>query len=295
MANFNYPNSRLYSGHYFPVLVDFNFIVDSTNGNGLGQRSLKGAYVKNVFMHTTAFFTGTTNSTILVTAIPGGTAALLPGMPVSGAGIVAGTVISSIVSSSSITLSIAATSSVVGNTISYAAVGSPNPAAGNIVVHLAGNYNRLLFANVGDIGPTSGSSIAVDSTLLTVGQAYVIVSVGTSTAADWAALGLPAGVTPNVGAAFIALATGAGSGTGFVQLSSNSGIQKYQGIGDPNQTLSPLALGYSTAQSGAWLFFQSLGSTSSGSTILIPAAPANGSVIGIQAYLSNSPLLLGGQ
>jgi hypothetical protein len=37
-----------------PVLIDCNFVVDSTNGNGLGIRSLKGPYVQNVFMHTSA-------------------------------------------------------------------------------------------------------------------------------------------------------------------------------------------------------------------------------------------------
>ena len=46
-------------GHFYsnitqPVKIDFNFIVDSTNGNGLGIRSLKSnGYVNNVFMHTT--------------------------------------------------------------------------------------------------------------------------------------------------------------------------------------------------------------------------------------------------
>lgn len=45
---------RLYSFGAQPVLIDCNFIVDSTNGNGLGIRSLKGQGVKNVFMHTSA-------------------------------------------------------------------------------------------------------------------------------------------------------------------------------------------------------------------------------------------------
>lgn len=54
MANRNFANSRLYTGHVMPVLLDCNFVVDSTNGNGLGIRSLKGPYVQNVFMHTTA-------------------------------------------------------------------------------------------------------------------------------------------------------------------------------------------------------------------------------------------------
>jgi len=54
MANRNFANSRIYTGHVMPVLIDCNFIVDSTNGNGLGIRSLKGPYVQNVFMHTSA-------------------------------------------------------------------------------------------------------------------------------------------------------------------------------------------------------------------------------------------------
>lgn len=47
-------------GHYYsnitkPVKIDLNFVVDSTNGNGLGVRSIKSnGYVRNVFMHTSA-------------------------------------------------------------------------------------------------------------------------------------------------------------------------------------------------------------------------------------------------
>lgn len=54
MANRNFSNSRIYTGHIMPVLLDCNFVVDSTNGNGLGIRNLKGPYVQNVFMHTSA-------------------------------------------------------------------------------------------------------------------------------------------------------------------------------------------------------------------------------------------------
>lgn len=45
---------RTYSFLNRPVLIDCNFIVDSTNGNGLGIRSLKGSGVQNVFMHTSS-------------------------------------------------------------------------------------------------------------------------------------------------------------------------------------------------------------------------------------------------
>lgn len=45
---------RSYSYLNKPVLIDCNFIVDSSNGNGLGIRSLKGSGVQNVFMHTSS-------------------------------------------------------------------------------------------------------------------------------------------------------------------------------------------------------------------------------------------------
>lgn len=55
MANRNWASGgKIYSGHVMPVLIDCNFVVDSTNGNGLGIRSLKGPYVQNAFMHTSA-------------------------------------------------------------------------------------------------------------------------------------------------------------------------------------------------------------------------------------------------
>src|ERR1700691_5028877 len=54
MANRNFANSRMYTGHVMPVYLDCNFIVDSTNGNGLGIRNLKGPMVQNVFMNTSA-------------------------------------------------------------------------------------------------------------------------------------------------------------------------------------------------------------------------------------------------
>lgn len=54
MANRNFANSRIYTGHVMPVMIDCNFVVDSTNGNGLGIRSLKGPYVQAVYMHTSA-------------------------------------------------------------------------------------------------------------------------------------------------------------------------------------------------------------------------------------------------
>ncbi len=44
----------MYSGHVKPVMLDCNFIVDADDSAGLGITSLKGPYVQNVFMHTSA-------------------------------------------------------------------------------------------------------------------------------------------------------------------------------------------------------------------------------------------------
>lgn len=298
MSNIGYPQSRIYSGHYFPVLIDFNFIVDSTNGNGLGLRSLKGAYVKNVFMHTTASFVGNTHTNFIIDGIAGGTGSLTVGMPLSGTGIAPGTTIASITSSSAITTSLSTTATNTAVTISYAAAGSPNPAVGYILAQMSSGYERLLFSNIGDGSPLSGTNIAIAAAgaLLTVGQVYVITVLGTSLPADWLAIGLPLGVTPAVGASFVATSTGAGIGSGQVQvpLAAGSGIAKYDLIGDPNVSNSPM-FQYSTAVKGAWVLFRALAATSAGVTTFAAAAPANGSLIAIQTWWSNSPLLLGGQ
>lgn len=60
MANFAARGNGQNGGHFYsnitqPVNIYCNFVVDSTNGNGLGVRSVKSnGYVRNVFMHTSA-------------------------------------------------------------------------------------------------------------------------------------------------------------------------------------------------------------------------------------------------
>ena len=170
---------RMYSFGAQPVLIDCNFIVDSTNGNGLGIRSLKGQGVKDVFMHTTAAFTGTSHTSTLIDGIASGTSSLLPGMPVQGSGIPVGTQIATIAGTGSITLTKATTSSTTGS-ITYQGVGSPNPAVGFAMIRLKSNYNRYLGGFSGYASPIAGSSINIDATdaALTVGNPYIITSVG---------------------------------------------------------------------------------------------------------------------
>jgi hypothetical protein len=54
MAQRRYTSQFLYQFEAMPVLISCNFVVDSTNGNGLGIRSLKGAGVAAVYMNTSA-------------------------------------------------------------------------------------------------------------------------------------------------------------------------------------------------------------------------------------------------
>lgn len=158
-----------------PCDVNLNFIVDSTNGNGLGIRSPKSnGYVESVFMHTTQ----------------------TPGI-VNG-------------------------------------VTNPNPVAGYAVITFKNNFNYYLGGFSGQITPLTSTS----TTSLTTGHVYVITVVGTTTVAQWQTAGLPQGITPAVGVAFVAIATASLSGTGTVGLPSSPIADAVSVVGDPNTSLN---------------------------------------------------------
>lgn len=242
MANRNFPNSRIYTGHVMPVLIDCNFIVDAANGNGLGIRSLKGPYVQNVFMHTST------------TAGIGNSNPQTPNI----------------------------------------AITNPNPAAGTIVVQLQDNFNRIYTGGNAIVSPV-GTPVAITaaSTNLTIGVAYVITTVGDATAANWLAVGVPAGVTPAVGVAFIAKATGAGTGTtSRVAPTAANGSEVFaiETVGDSNLLAgtSIQSKGY-----GAQIILQARNDSSSDHSAIVQ--PADGSVISLWFLLSNSSIIVAGE
>lgn len=176
---------KFYSFLSKPVELDLNFTVDATNGNGLGVRSVKGQGVKNVFMATSASFTGNSHTSTTIDGISGGTSSLVVGMIIAGSGIVAGTTIVSIPTSGSIIISVATTSTVSGGTITYVAVGSPmvntgvaTSSVGYALIELEYNYTRNYGGPLNLISPVTGANVAINSSALTVGLPYVIVSVG---------------------------------------------------------------------------------------------------------------------
>lgn len=155
-----------------------------------------------------------------------------------------------------------------------------NPAAtGVIIVTLSDNYNRYYGGFSGQVSP-----IGTPVTSTTANIAYTITSLGTATSAQWVAAGLPARYTPAVGVTFIAAATGTigGSATVAPALATGSGIDHIEVVGDPNQTLAP-----SDGQGGHIVLQCFLGNTET--------APANGTVISLAMYFSNSSVLIAGE
>lgn len=292
MANRRY-NQFYYTPHKKAVQVDCNFVVDVANGNGLGLRSLKspGSAIAQVFMNSSAAFTGTSHTSVTVDGIASGTSSLAVGMPVQGSGIPADTTIASIVSSSSITLSAATSSSTTGS-ITYQGVGSPNPAAGLIMVKFADNFNRYFFGTSGFVAPISGTPINV-TTGTTRGLAYTIASLGTTSTAQWQKLGLPVGIVPAVGATFVAISTTTATGTGVIEVPAATGvgaIYNIEIIGDPNQTIISKAGSVLGQANGTQIILGCYGATDSATTTAKLLAPADNSVIGMSFVFSSSTM-----
>lgn len=208
-----------YSPHNKLTLLDCSFVVDASNGNGLGIRSLKNSgRISSVYMHTTSVLAGS---------------------------------------------------------------GNPNPASGYIYVTLQDNYNRYLAGASGFVAPVSGTPINV-TTGVTAGLAYIIVSLGTTSVAQWHALGLPLNITPAVGVSFIAPATTTATGTGVIEVpaTAGSGIDHIEVIGDPNLMNSN---GANVLGAGNGMQFV-LACYKNG----VLTAPAAGTVIGLTFEMNNS-------
>lgn len=172
---------------------------------------------------------------------------------------------------------------------------SPNPAAGIIAIQLQDNYTKMVNCMSSVNSPLTGSNIAINGTGLTVGNMYVITVLGTSTLADWQLCGLPVGLTPAVGMAFVATHTGdgAGTGTGQVKAVGVSAIQSIEMVGNPQLELGPQGV----SNQGGWIYLQCLAPTiSTGAYIapMIPTAPAASSIISISLLLDNSSVTVDG-
>lgn len=168
---------------------------------------------------------------------------------------------------------------------------NPNPLAGFALVQFKQNFNYYLGGFSGFVSSLTGS-IKIDNSAMTAGQAYVISTLGNATAAKWAAIGVPAGVTPAVGVSFIALTNGGAGNTLTSRVSTPvpSGIVGVEVVGDPNlSTNSNIA-----SNSGQYVLVQLLGATSSSVTTLIPTAPPDNSVMGMSFFFDGSSVTIDG-
>lgn len=162
---------------------------------------------------------------------------------------------------------------------------NPNPAAGYILIQMKQNFQYVLSGSNSIVSPVTAPTTSTTSGL-TVGQAYIVTVLGTTTLAEWQTIGLPVGLTPTVGQAFIAIATGTGgSHTGKVGLPGFSTVDSIETVGDPNQNQSnPIA-----PNGGQFLLLQCV-TSASGSPAL--ATPADNSVIALRLRFDMSTVAI---
>ena len=165
---------------------------------------------------------------------------------------------------------------------------NPNPAAGQVMIQLKQNFNVFLKSEYNLIAP-AGTPVKIDNSAMTAGVVYTITTLGNATAAKWLAIGVPPGVTPAVGVSFVALSNG-GTGntlTSRVAPSGVSGNVSFEMIGNPNANITSNI----ATNGGQFLFGQFLYPTlSTGAWIdpMIPANPADGSIVCMKLYFDGS-------
>lgn len=136
---------------------------------------------------------------------------------------------------------------------------NPNPANGYAFVQFNNNFNYYMNGSSSFIAPSTGS-VKVDNSALTAGTVYIISTLGDASAATWAAIGIPPGITPAVGVSFVALTVGAGANTSTSRVStaSTSGIYNVEMVGLPSSMISSSNI---ASNGGAWLMLKFNGAT----------------------------------
>lgn len=164
---------------------------------------------------------------------------------------------------------------------------NPNPQAGFAVVKFKNNFNYYLGGFSGQIVPLTSTG----TTALTAGHVYVITTLGTTTLAQWITAGLPAGYTPTVGQTFVAAATASIGGTGTAGVPGVPTTQVVNVVGDPNTLINNSSI---AANAGALITLQFSAATAAGTTTLVAAAPADGTVVGCQFCFDRSSVTIDG-
>lgn len=152
--------------------------------------------------------------------------------------------------------------------------------AGIYQIQLQDNYYSFLMADAIMEAPVTGSAIAGGSFVATT--VYQIVTLGTTTQAQWVTAGVPSGITAAPGVVF--KAAGIGAGTGTVKALGAAGID-IEIIGNPQLMLNKQPF---QALSGGYITIQCVGPTSSSVTTPIAVDPPSGSSMFVEIWLNNS-------
>lgn len=163
---------------------------------------------------------------------------------------------------------------------------NPNPANGYALVQFKNNFNCFLNMSASFLAPSTGS-VKVDNSALTIGVVYIISTLGDASLATWRGVGVPAGITPAVGVAFVATSVGAGANTSTsrVSTSSSSGIVMAEVVGLPNSSINSANI---ASNGGAWILLQFSSATAS------VAAPATGSICCVKFSYDGSTVTVDG-
>lgn len=156
---------------------------------------------------------------------------------------------------------------------------NPNPAAGNILIQLKQNFNVLYGMTWYASAVVTGAAL----TSVTNHVSYQIVSVGTTTAAQWVTAGLPSGVTAAAGVSFNAITTASLGGNGTVKALTNAAVDSIQVVGTSLATTSDIS-----RYGGAYVLLQTLGSG------LALSNPTDTAVLGIRLFFDRSSVTVDG-
>lgn len=160
-------------------------------------------------------------------------------------------------------------------------VTNPNPAAGICIVQLKQNFNVFLGMSYSFQAPGTGGAV----TTTVANTTYIIGVLGTTTAAQWSAVGLQPGFTAAVGQVFTATASQAIGGTGSVLALGTSGILGAEVISNPTVQIANSSI---AANGGAYVFVQFLDAAGS------LAAPTAGSVCNMRLLFDRSSVSVDG-
>lgn len=121
-------------------------------------------------------------------------------------------------------------------------------------IQLDDNYSSMLSMQAMFTAPVTGGAVNMGS--LSIGTVYQIVTLGTTTQAQWHTAGVPSGIPAAPGVVFKAATIGAGNGT--VKLLGSNAAQSIQAYGaSPDLMLNSQP--FNQGQGGGYITFQCMG------------------------------------